>query len=278
MPQPVRRVGPPRLAVGCCAYSYREHLTGAASPALSVEGFLDECARAGCDGVELTSYYLPNPLPYHAARLLATRACRLGLHIAGTAVGGSLALPAGPERDAQIGVVRRWIDACIDLGGASVRVFAGAAPEGVPEVTARKWAVESLLECLAHASDRGVLLALENHGGLTATAEGLLGLVDTVSSEWLAVELDTGNFLTEDPYADLARCSPYAVAVHVKTDIFPAGHREATDYARIAQLLRESGYRGYLHLEYEGREPAWTAVPEALRAIRAATAASQGSP
>jgi len=270
MPQPIRRTGPPRLAVGCCAYSYRDHLRGAATPALTMLDFLDECARSGCDGVELTSYYLPDPLPYRVARDCAGRACRLGLHIAGTAVGGSLALAPGEDRDRQIGLVRRWVDACVDLGGGSVRVFAGPAPTGVEEATARRWAAEALADCAAYAADRGIFLALENHGGLTATPEGLLDLLERVPSEWLGVELDTGNFATSDPYADLSACAPYAISVHVKTEIAPGGVPETADFVRIAETLRTAGYRGYLHLEYEGREPAWTSVPAALAAIRRA--------
>jgi sugar phosphate isomerase/epimerase len=47
--------------------------------------------------------------------------------------------------------------------------------------------VECLQECAAYAAERGVLLALENHGGLTGTADQTLALLKAVDSEWLGL-------------------------------------------------------------------------------------------
>ena len=66
-------------------------------------------------------------------------------------------------------------------------------------------------------------LALENHGGITATPDQLLKLVQAIDSPNFGVNLDTGNFHGDDPYADLARLAPYAVNVQVKTEITPQG-------------------------------------------------------
>ncbi len=40
------------------------------------------------------------------------------------------------------------------------------------------------------------------------------------------------------------------------------------DYARVAQILRDAGYHGYISLEMEGKESPATAVPESLAILR----------
>jgi len=131
---------------------------------------------------------------------------------------------------------------------------------------------ECLEECVAYAADRGVMLALENHGGVVATPEGLLDILSLVGSDWLGVKLDTGNFNSPDPYADLAKCAPYAISTHIKTEMRRNNVVEPADIGRLARVLRGAGYRGYMNLEYEAAEDASTAVPRAISEMRKAAA------
>lgn len=260
---PVRRATGSSLRVGCCAYSYRDYLTGT-SPRMSIEDFIDRCAELGCDSVELTSYYFPSPISVRGLHRIARRCFLNGLEVSGTAVGNIFALPPGPAREAQINLVRHWIDLSADLGSPCLRVFAGAVPKGVSLRTGRQWVAECVQTCAEYAADHGVILGLENHGGVVATPEGLLDILRRVNSEWVGAKLDSGNFDSPDPYGDLAKSAPYAVSTHVKTEIRRDGVIEATDYRRLAALLRNAGYRGHLNLEYEGAEDAATAVPRAI--------------
>ena len=85
----------------------------------------------------------------------------------------------------------------------------------------------------------GIYLALENHGGITGTAEQLLALVKAVKHDWFGVNLDTGNFHTADPYGDLEKAAPYAVTVQVKTEIQRRGmKKEDADLKRLIDILR----------------------------------------
>ncbi len=117
-------------------------------------------------------------------------------------------------------------------------------------------------------------LALENHGGLTATADSMLALVRAVQSPWFGVNLDTGNFHGDDIEGDLAKLAPYAINVQVKVVVSgPDGKKRPTDFGRLARLLADSGYRGYIVLEYEEDEPAREACPRYLNEIREAFSA-----
>ena len=107
-------------------------------------------------------------------------------------------------------------------------------------------------ECCAYAGEHGVFLALENHGGPTSTAEGLLELVRAVDSPWFGVNLDTGNFHSENPYAELEQVAPYAMNVQVKVAVSgPDRVKRPADFVRVAEILSEAKYRGYIVLEYE---------------------------
>ena len=120
-----------------------------------------------------------------------------------------------------------------------------------------------------HAAKFGVYLALENHGGITGTAEQMLAIVRGVKSDWFGVNLDTGNFRTKDPYADLARIAPYAVNVQLKTEIQRQGaKKEEADLKRLVTILRKANYRGYVALEYEAAEDPKAAVPRYVKILR----------
>jgi sugar phosphate isomerase/epimerase len=155
------------------------------------------------------------------------------------------------------------------LGAPCIRIFSGGVTSGHTEQEARAWCVECIEECCQYASQRGVFLALENHGGLSATADGLLAIVRAVRSPWFGVNLDTGNFHSTDPYAELARVAPYAITVQVKTEVSPGGGpKRPADLAMIIRILQHVGYRGYIALEYEAAEDPNLAVPKHLQELR----------
>ncbi len=125
-------------------------------------------------------------------------------------------------------------------------------------------------ETCAYAAKYGILLALENHGGITGTAEQMLSIIKAVKSDAFGVNFDTGNFHTDDPYADLAKIAPYAVVSQIKTEIHPKGKREDADLKRLLDILKAAGFRGYVALEYEAAEEPKIAVPKAIEALRKA--------
>jgi|YNPNPStandDraft_1061719.scaffolds.fasta_scaffold07993_6 sugar phosphate isomerase/epimerase len=266
--EPFKRPGEPRLKLSCCAYSYRQFLQGE-SRTMTLEDFVDRCAEMGLDGVELTSYYFPPDTDAAYLHRLKRRVFLAGLEVSGTAIGGSFAVPPGPERDKQIDLAKTWIDRSVELGAPCMRVFAGSVPRGSTEEQTRKWFLESMEPCLEYASKRGVMLALENHGGITSTPEQVLAILKEIKSDWFGLNLDTGNFRGADPYADIAKVASYAVTTHIKTQVTPAGGRETeADFRRIVQILRSVGYRGYLSIEYEARESPITAVPKCVSELR----------
>jgi len=257
---------PFKLAVA--AYSYRQLLAGA-TKTMGLADFIRIAAELGTDGVELTEYYFEKPITHGYLMNLKRTAQVWGQSITGTPIGNEFTHPAGPTRDEQVKKYLAWLDVSADLGSPTVRTFAGSTPKGVDEATARRNVVETLEIVAEHAAKRGVFIAMENHGGVVAEAEGLLGIVKAVKSPWVGINLDTGNFRTEDPYADLAKCAPYAVTVQYKVEMSPKGRGVVeADFPRILKILREASYRGFITLEYEAKENPMTAVPRHLAEMR----------
>jgi sugar phosphate isomerase/epimerase len=258
----------PRLKIGCAAYSFRTHLD-LKNPRMTLEDFITKCSEWGTDGVELTEYYFKKPVTAEYLMRLKRLAVRSGQTITGAPIGNRFTLPPGDARDAQVGSVRRWIDVAADLGAPTVRIFAGGVPKGIEESQARKWAVECIESCLDQAAKRGVILVLENDGGVTADADGTLEIVNAIKSDWFGMNLDVGNFQTPDPYVDIERCAPHAVTCHFKTEITRRGKpMEAADLPRLIDILRKANYRGFLNLEHEGTDDPMTAVPKHLQTLR----------
>jgi L-ribulose-5-phosphate 3-epimerase len=97
-------------------------------------------------------------------------------------------------------------------------------------------------------------------------------VLNAIQSPWLGGLMDTGNFL-EDPYDKLKQIAPKTVFVQAKT--YYGGGEWYTldlDYKRIARILSDVNYRGFVSLEFEGKEDPNVAVPKSIAMLRAAFA------
>src|SRR5262249_32220852 len=139
------------------------------------------------------------------------------------------------------------IDHSVVLGAPCIRVFGGPIPAGHTEVEALRWALECLNECVAYGAERGVVVALENHGGITATAGQVLRLVEPLHGPWFGLNLDFGNF-RNDPYEEFRQCAPFAVTTHAKRTMQGPAGPERVDYEQVVKILDDAGYHGYLSI------------------------------
>ncbi len=270
--EPIPRSGTAKFKFSLAGYSYRGLLSGN-PPKLTLDDFFADCAAMGLEGTEPTSYYFPKEVTGEYLRHLKHLAFRLGLDISGTAVGNDFSHPPGPKRDGQIAHVKRWIDYAEILGAPVIRIFSGHARGDQTVEQARKLAVEGIEECCDYAGQHGVFLALENHGGLTATAESMLRLIRDVKSPWFGVNFDSGNFHGEDIYGELAKIAPYAVNVQIKVVVSgPDRKKVPADFRRLAKILTEAGYRGYIVLEYEEKGDPRVECPKYVEQLREAFA------
>lgn len=271
--EPPARIGRPYMKLSLAAYSFNRLLgrpgrTAPGAAKMTLLDFVDFCADQDLDGTELTSYYFPAGFDNEYLMTLKERTFRLGLDISGTAIGNDFCLPEGPQREAQLKLCRDWIDHAAAMGAPVIRIFAGKVPKGDTEAAALDRCVAGINESLDYAAKKGVFLALENHGGITATPEQWLAIAKRVQpSPWFGANLDGGNFRTDDPYRDLAKIAPYAVNAQVKVMVHAGGQDQPADLKRVVQILKDADYRGYVVLEYEEGKP-HEEIPEYLKRLR----------
>lgn len=265
---PIVRPGQPRLKLSLAAYSLRNQLSGN-GPGRSIDmfDFIRYCAELGIPGAELTSYYFKGTNRKYFTDI-KKHAFLHGVTISGTAVGNSFTENPGQKRDEQIASVKDWIKKASWMSAPHIRVFAGNQ-NGLSMAQAKKNCIEALEECGELAGRHGIFLGIENHGGIVARPEDLVDIVKSVKSPWVGINLDTGNFHTENPYKALAMCAPWAVNVQLKVEIRPSGKpMQATNMGRIVKILNDVNYQGWVVLEHEKAENPWTTIPDYLSDLK----------
>lgn len=274
--EPIVRSGEPRFRPALAAYSLRKYFStfrgkpqqpAADGPAIDLFGFIDYCASLGCDA-ELTGYFVPPEADDTYLKRLRQHAFLAGTVISGSAIGNDFSVPAGEQLEAQIAETQNWIKRSAVLGAPHLRIFAGTAKQlGDSEEKLTK-VCEAVNRCAETAAEHGVFLGIENHGGISA--EQLLTIIERVESDWVGINLDTGNFISDDPYADIRLSAPYAVNVQLKPNMRrPDGTVFPADFEQIAQILREANYQGFVALEYEHEAP-YERIPPLLLQMRTA--------
>lgn len=246
---------------------------------------LEAAADLGFDGVEILQKQQVDRSPA-ALREVKRRAFTLGLDLMGYSTHQGFVSPDEAKRKKNIEETIGYLEEAYQLGIPTIRVNSGTwgtrkdfddlmahrgEDDPLPGYTledAFRWVTDAYAQLIPEAEKRGVIMGLENHWGLGRTPEGVLRVVDALKSPWLQVTLDTGNFL-EDPYDRLAKLASRAVLVQAKT--YQGGGVWYTldlDYERIAKIMDQAGYRGYISLEFEGKGPALPAIGESLGMLR----------
>ncbi len=281
--EPAPAAPAPRIRFAVSSYSYWHFKT----EKFPIERVIEHAASLGFDGVEILHRGMASEEPAYLNGLKKL-AFRHGIALPMLSIHQDFVSPDPAERQKDIAHTKHCIDLAHRLGIPAVRLNSGRwntiasfddlmkvkgdepPIAGHTEAEAIKWCVDAIHECLPAAEKAGVMLALENHWGLTTRPETLLRIYQAIRSPWLGINLDTGNFAGE-PYAGIELLAPHAVIVQAKT--YYGGGEWYTldlDYPRIAGLLRKAGFQGWVSLEMEGKEPAETAVPKSLDVLRAA--------
>jgi sugar phosphate isomerase/epimerase len=254
-----------------------------------IEKCIDLAADMGFDGVEILHRQMEKEDNAYLQQL-KRRAFLQGLDLCGFSIHQGFLSPNETVRKKNIDHTIRCIELAYALGIPTMRVNTGTwgtsrnfdelmknrgiepPLKGYTDEDGFKWVIDSFQQCLKAAEKCGVTMGLENHWGLGRTPEGVMRIVKAIDSPWLQVTMDTGNFL-EDPYDKLEMLAPKACLVQAKT-YYGGGlwYTLDLDYGRIAALLRKHRYRGYISLEFEGKEDPRTAVPKSLALLRKAFA------
>ncbi|MCU0229427.1 MAG: sugar phosphate isomerase/epimerase [Bryobacterales bacterium] len=254
-----------RLKPAICAYSYRKEL---AAKTLTYSDLVRIAVDHDVDGLDLTVYWFPSTEDTFLMPLRRLAYVN-GVEIYSISVRTNLCQPEAGKRQEQVLEIMKWVDVAAKLGAGHIRVFGGNVPKGHTEDEAAGWCVDVLRRASDYAGKHGVILGLENHGGITDYAERIVEIVSKVNSDYVGINLDTGNF-KQRPVQQIQMCMPYAVAAQYKTKMAAedSTQRVASDWDKLTGMFAASGYKGYLAVEYEDTEPTETAMPRLLAELR----------
>jgi len=255
-----------------------------------IEQVMENAAKIGFEGVEVLHRQMKDESPAYVA-MLRKRAFELGLGMPMLSIHQDFVSPDIKVRREMIQHTVRCLHLADRLGIPCVRLNSGRwktipsfddlmkVKGNEPPIAGYKlqdaidWCVGCIEACLPVCEQLGIMLALENHWGLTTDINTLLAIHKKVASPWLGINLDTGNYPDAEPYEGIAKLAPQATIVQAKT--YYGGGEWYTldlDYKRIAGILRKANYGGWVSLEMEGKEDPQTAVVKSYQVLREAFA------
>ncbi len=177
---------------------------------------------------------------------------------------GGLAEPDATKRNAAVENHYKWVDAAKYLGCITVRV--NAQGDGTPE-DVQKAGAEGLNKLSEYAEKQNIHVIVENHGGITSNGEWMAGLMKLTNNKNVGTLPDLGNFCIKhgkdgsgceewyDRYKGVTEIVPFAKGISAKTYDFDAqGNCVETDYTKMMKIIKDSGFKGYIGIEYEGEK------------------------
>ena len=172
---------------------------------------------------------------------------------------GDLASSNKNERLQAIDNHKRWIDLSAEIGCKTMRVNLNG------ENDLNKWTKNSVKSLTAlNKYNENINVVVENHGGLSSSGKYLSNVMSKVKLENCGTLPDFGNFCMNgspwgnctqmyDRYLGTEELMPYAHAVSAKSyDFDDEGNETSIDYERMMEIVKRSGYQGYVGIEYEG--------------------------
>lgn len=259
----------PRLKLSLNAYSFNEPLR---KGDMKLFDLLDFCAEHNFDAVDITGYYFPGypqVPPDEYIFSLKQKAFKLGLDISGTGVRNDFSTPDAARRKADIILIKQWIEVAAKLGAPVIRVFSGlSVPPGYTWDAIATWMIEDLKECAAHGKAHGVIVAIQNHFDFIKTADEATRLIEGVASDWFGLVLDIGSYRGPDPFNDITSTAKYAVNWQLKENMYVNEVEQKTDVRRIINIIKHSGYRGYVPIETLGAGDPYFKVPAFLKEVK----------
>jgi sugar phosphate isomerase/epimerase len=176
---------------------------------------------------------------------------------------GSLGDADAANRNKAVENHHRWVEAAKFLGCHSIRV--NAAGKGT-ETEVADAVVESLSKLSAFAAPLKMNVVVENHGGISSNGQWLSGVMKRVNMKNCGTLPDFGNFYEYDRYLGMQDLMPFAKGVSAKSYDFDAeGNEVKIDYYRIMKIVKDSGYKGWVGIEYEGSK---LSEPEGIKATK----------
>jgi len=188
----------------------------------------------------------------------------------------------------------KWVDAAKHLGCYAIRVNLGSLDQQGTADEVSKAAIDGYSKLLEYGTKAGIDIIVENHIGYSCNGAWLANIMKQVNNPRAGVLPDFGNFCIKrtapatndiagwmatkcleeyDKYKGVEELMPYAKGVSAKTHKFDAnGNETEIDFKRMLTIIKKSGFKGIIGIEYEGGlyqsagQPGYLSNDEGIRA------------
>ena len=248
------------MKTAVCHYSYRQLLN---EKGWSIGDFLKHASDHGIEGADFHQRFLPSA--EEAPELIQKSLEGSGMVLSGLSLSTNFNRE-GEDFTKEVETALSWIKAAGEAGAEISRVFGGHVPDrtdGEAVSQGLKRIMEALQIITPAAEEAGVVLAIENHGGLPGTGEEQIEVIEKIGSPGLRATVDVGNYLMcgQDPIKGSSIAAPYCAYIHFKdfkkidkAFIGSVIGEGIVDHAGCLNVLKDGGYDGFVALEFEGED------------------------
>lgn len=270
------------MKIGLSTYSLLDAINAGEMDVLDCVQWI---ADNGGEHMEIVPYGFTLVDNLELADAVREKAKEVGIELSNYSLPGNFVQETEEEFEQEVARLKEHVDLIHRMGIKHMRhdVIAFTLPpeertiahfeESLPKI------IEGSQRIADYAAEFGITTTIENHGAAVQHSDRVQRVLQAVNRSNFKTTLDIGNFLCvdEDPIVGVKKNLPYASLVHFK-DFYvrpfnqnPGGgkwFRTANDnYLRgaivgqgdidirtIVKLIKESGYDGYVTLEFEGME------------------------
>ena len=168
------------------------------------------------------------------------------------------------KRDEAIEMHKKYVDAAAYLGCHAIRVNTFGSYDPIEWTETTYYGLKRLSE---YAATKNISVLAENHGWYSSDPRLLMPLIEKINLPNCGTLADFGNWcikrVTNEKWSDCAELYPdkyegfeqlmtKAQAVSAKAYEFDENGNETTlDFERFIQIIKDSGYKGFISVEYE---------------------------
>lgn len=246
----IKPLAPSRLQYSINAFTFNSLLR---SGEMTFFDMMEFASTLGLNAVDLTGYYFSDypKIPDDKTLFqLKKKALQLGLNISWTGVRNNFVNPDKTSRESDIELIKNWLQVSSKLGASIMRIFAGNGKhEGYSRDEVKKWMVSDFQECAKYAEETGVIAGMQHHNDFLYEADEVIDILKRVDSDWFGLILDIGSLRRGDPYKEIQKLAPYANYWFIKELVYVDGIAEPVNMKKIAIILKDVNYTGYISFE-----------------------------
>lgn len=271
------------MKISICHYSYHRCWK---EESWSCDRLAEEVKKIGADAVDFHAGLVGDPST--AAPQILTALEKYELELSGLSMSNNFNTDDPELLKAQKENVKSWLKVAAEINAPVSRIFGGhCSDRSNPDLleAAFKAIIPALEDVVTEAERLGVVLALENHGGLPCTGEEQVKVIETINSPSLRATIDVGNYMQggQEGHDGTAAAAKHAAYIHFKDfkktnppegSRLPWGIESCTvgagdvDHLKCLRALKGAGYEGFVAIEYEGPDDERKGVPESLAFTR----------